>query len=49
MTITREEVLEALWIMSKLKEVYPELLDNYDEMAIVGAMTALDKVKEKVK
>lgn len=35
--------------MSKLKEVYPKLLDNYDEMAIGGAMTALDKVKEKVK
>ena len=49
MTITREEVLEALWIMSKLKEVYPKLLDNYDEMAIVGAMTALDKVKEEIK
>ena len=49
MTITREEVLEALWIMSKLKEVYPKLLDNYDEMAIAGAMSALDKVKEKIK
>lgn len=49
MKITREEVLEALWIMSKLKEVYPKLLDNYDEMAIVGAMTALDKVKEEIK
>lgn len=42
-------MLEALWIMSKLKEVYPKLLDNYDEMAIVGAMTALDKVKEEIK
>ena len=49
MTITREEVLEALWIMSKLKEVYPKLLDNYDQMAISGTMSALDKVKENMK
>lgn len=49
MKITREEILEALWIICKLKEVYPELLDNYDEMAIAGTLTALDKVKEKVK
>ncbi len=48
MKITREEILEALWIISKLKEVYPELLDNYDQMAVVGTLTALDKVKEKI-
>ena len=33
----------------QIEEVYPKLLDNYDEMAIAGTMSALDKVKENIK
>lgn len=41
-------MLEALWVMAKLRDVYPKLLDNYDEMALTGAMTTLDKVKDQL-